>query len=1138
MDATAKESSEKSPLGVEAFTTTSTTTSTIRANTRNFKRRHVSIDNAAKPRASMDPKNISFAETSRLEQTHHISDSQPPGQQTNDTKGHHRCNQQQQLHTALSSNSPTASPKLKKSRKEMNLEATNTHQSPTQVKTRATSDISSENVARAIGPRIIPPTRDVEVVMKSVELQSPNTILRNRKTHGSTISFSSPEHIQEPTSSEDDSNNANDIDNNYDHNQNSRCKSPIQMECSIPGVAFSLPIQRKPSLSSVRGHVPSVINTGPGGFKLHVEESSPVVKSLKHAVLTQEKNAASGVGGGAESGGECTDEDDDFDWEEHDEVRADTDVNTMKTMMENDVCCKPLHQIHPYITRVLKNVLVVLLLFIPIFILKYVHAHHHGTIVLINSGRPYMAVVFGNYLSYFVIQLLTMGLFKIIHKFGSVKVKITLESHDGLVPHIARSVWLLVLTPFWVVFVHIPTCKYAEKGFGYLESITDDIGVDRHCHRWIFWWVHRCLWGLQTMNTLYIFKRTAMQIISDRFEQHNSKYVELNFQGHVLDGLQRIKHRNYRGLYSYRWAEKSTSWLASTYQAGKSPSMSRPNSSNDEKPPTATFLENTTQQRSIWALLRNSIRKRKKEKDSEVKSITEADHELKPQEFFRMSNQRKSKLINSLRNKPIENPYKKAKYLWLRICPPHRNHLERVDLEQPFKKEIMDNVWKLFNPGEGDIITRSMFKKTIVEMVNLRKRFTSTHKTFENAMGKLNMLFNCIVVVFAIVAFLVVYDIGVQQYAVSVSSLGVGCAFVTGTSAKNAFESMILIFVIRRKQSDTFDVGDRIELNGRYFSIKRIHILTTEMRRSDGLRVFAPNHLLANCNIHNLSRSDDQIDNLYMDIPLFSTARTIQRLKQRIQAFIEGEASADYLKIDVILSAPNNHNKEGMSRACLQVLFRVFHRCRFVDSTYQPRKLRAILFLRTTLNELEQEDLNDLIALRRAMGYGNHGPQGNQENLTQYPVQQPVLNEAGNPVGFVGTSGNVHDYPRGNGSLNTETVLGAKTGGQNLQSQGDLGAIYFAHQTLETMNQGSHPIKVDDQVCNADENPAKYPPDQDQGKSSEIDRVLLDQNHCQGENGSSSNHLDARHVLFPETIQLSINAANFQPFPNGFQFQR
>ncbi|KAI7830218.1 hypothetical protein BC939DRAFT_302984 [Gamsiella multidivaricata] len=235
------------------------------------------------------------------------------------------------------------------------------------------------------------------------------------------------------------------------------------------------------------------------------------------------------------------------------------------------------------------------------------------------------------------------------------------------------------------------------------------------------------------------------------------------------------------------------------------------------------------------------------------------------------------------------------------------------------------------------------FALAIVDMVNLRKSFTSTHKTFENAMARLNMLFNIIVLLFVIVAFLIAYDVGVQQYAVSVSSLVVGGAFVTGTSAKNAFESMVFIFVMR-----PFDVGDRIELEGSHYTIMTIHILTTEMKRGDGMRVLSPNYILATRHINNLSRSDDHIDSFWMDIPLFSSGRTIQRLKQKIQAFCEGEAVNDFHKIDVVLNTTNNHTKDGTSKACLQVLFRAHHRCRWVDRDYGPRKLKAILFLRAT----------------------------------------------------------------------------------------------------------------------------------------------------------------------------------------------
>ncbi|KAF9143303.1 hypothetical protein BGX30_000821 [Mortierella sp. GBA39] len=955
-------------------------------------------------------------------------------------------------------------------------------------------------------------------------------------------------------------------------------------------------LQRKPSFSSTREHVPSGIKTEQlaSSFKMRVDEASPVSFLDDKSVLADGQETGRSDKDDINSNIDNKDDDDFFDWEEDKiyevqqgkEARSSTDK---PRMLQDDVCYRPLHcRFHPWILKLIKHTFLLTFLLIPKFILHHVHSRHHETIVLIEDGGPYMTVVVGNHIGYFVMQLLIMALFKIIHKFGSVKVKITLETHDGLVPHIARSCWLFSLIGFWVVFVHSPTCMKAKSRLGLADTLPD--GVDMHCRRWIFWWVYRCLWGIQAMNMLYIVKRYTMQILSDRFEQDNSKFIELNFQGHVLDGLQKIKqpranrlsslhaHQYHLSQYhhTYRWAEKSTSWLATTYQGARSPGASRPNSPKDDKPSTASIVaESATggtaggrsaRQNSTWQLLKRSIARRTRTgrpnmsgtATSIIGSIADGDkdHELEPQEFFRMSKKRKSKLIHSLRNKPIENPNKKAKDLWARICPSHRNHLERIDLEQPFKKEIMDRVWKLFDPSGGDIVTRAMFKQSIVDMVNLRKSFTSTHKTFENAIAKLDMLFNCIVLLFVIVAFLIAYDIAVQQFAVGVSSLVVGCAFVTGTSAKNAFESMVFIFVM-----------------GAYFTIVTIHILSTELKRGDGMHVFSPNYVLATRNINNLSRSSDHVENIWMDIPLFSTARTIQKLKQKIQTYVEGEAVSDFHKIDVILNATNNHTKDGTSKACLQVLCRVFHRSRWVDSEFAARKLKSILFLRAALSELEQEDLKDLIAVRRAMGYGNHGDDGGLQEREQQQQGQggsaTVVNEAGMPVGYVGTSGNVYGLTGPGVGAGVGAGVGVGAGQAPLRttesgpavgawSQNELGAVHLACDVAETLQRSSVTnalqqngvsMSTQHEHHGINNNHSTYDPRQQHQRDECMSRSHSGAGTLPGSPSSLHSqqqqhqrypnyNLDSRHILVPETIQLSTNGANFQPYPNGFQFQR
>jgi hypothetical protein len=343
-----------------------------------------------------------------------------------------------------------------------------------------------------------------------------------------------------------------------------------------------------------------------------------------------------------------------------------------------------------------------------------------------------------------------------------------------------------------------------------------------------------------------------------------------------------------------------------------------------------------------------------------------------------------------------------------------------------------------------------------------------------------------------------------------------------------------------------------------------------------------------NCPVKLFFFSADHVENVWMGIPLFSTARTIQKLKQKIQTYVEGEAVADFLKIDVILNATNNHTKDGTSKACLQVLCRVFHRGRWVDSEFAPRKLKSILFLRAALNELEQEDLKDLIALRRAIGYGNPGlgtglqqqDLKQQEQSKQQGVgsSASVVNEAGVPVGYVGVSGNVYDFP-GAGSgvgvgIGQQAPVRSESAGPvvGAWSQNDLGAIYLACDVAEAVQRSSltnalqqnglstsssqeHYGGVSYNHYNNSNRHSTFDPHQQKQSEGSISgshsgtgvlpgspanlrghhhQQQQEQQYQQPENYN----LDSRHILVPETIQLSTNAANFQPFPNGFQFQR
>lgn len=244
-------------------------------------------------------------------------------------------------------------------------------------------------------------TPSVEVVMKSAELESPNTMLRHRRSTRSTHSTHSTSHASTTTTTRSPA----------DSLRHFPTTEETDTESTGDGTIAPPSLQRKPSFSSTREHVPSGIKTEQlaSSFKMRVDEASPVSFLDDKGVLADGQETGRSDKDDINSNIDNKDDDDFFDWEEDKiyEVQQDKEAQSStdkSRMLQDDVCCRPLHcRLHPWILKLIKHTFLLILLLLPKFILHHVHSRHHETIVLIEDGRPYMAVVVGNHIGYFVI---------------------------------------------------------------------------------------------------------------------------------------------------------------------------------------------------------------------------------------------------------------------------------------------------------------------------------------------------------------------------------------------------------------------------------------------------------------------------------------------------------------------------------------------------------------------------------------------------------------------------------------------------------------------------------------------------------------------------------------------------------------
>lgn len=217
-------------------------------------------------------------------------------------------------------------------------------------------------------------------------------------------------------------------------------------------------------------------------------------------------------------------------------------------------------------------------------------------------------------------------------------------------------------------------------------------------------------YAMQTISDR--FDQDSSRLMEAHFQGYVLEALEkIKRASKVLQGGHHQHYGSHLHLNHHRWAEgsKYLTW-SSTNSAfasqasgngGKSPLVSQPNSAVDEKPPTAGILaadQNPAQfKTSTWELLKNSVQKRRqkhlkrktennggnatgggggggrrgsdgstpggpnnaatksrKESASPAGSIldTEKEHEDDSQEF--MGKRKKTRMIDSLRNKPIE----------------------------------------------------------------------------------------------------------------------------------------------------------------------------------------------------------------------------------------------------------------------------------------------------------------------------------------------------------------------------------------------------------------------------------------------------------------------------------------------------
>ncbi|KAI9227806.1 MAG: hypothetical protein DHS80DRAFT_16543 [Piptocephalis tieghemiana] len=234
---------------------------------------------------------------------------------------------------------------------------------------------------------------------------------------------------------------------------------------------------------------------------------------------------------------------------------------------------------------------------------------------------------------------------------------------------------------------------------------------------------------------------------------------------------------------------------------------------------------------------------------------------------------------------------KLAKKLFAALKMPNRRHVYPQDFLPYFPtEEEAAEAFALFDKDSNGDISRREMKDAVAIMYKDRRDLSTSLRDMSQAIGKLDNLFMIIGLIILIVIIVTQFNGNATKALTPLWTFIVAASFIFGQSAKNAFDSIIFMFV-----THPYDAGDVIYLETDIYTITELGLLTTVMTRVDGQLTYAPNIVLSQKLIRNIRRSNNMCEVIEIQLDFSTPSWKIEELLTRMNHFLETEMSRDFV---------------------------------------------------------------------------------------------------------------------------------------------------------------------------------------------------------------------------------------------------
>lgn len=217
------------------------------------------------------------------------------------------------------------------------------------------------------------------------------------------------------------------------------------------------------------------------------------------------------------------------------------------------------------------------------------------------------------------------------------------------------------------------------------------------------------------------------------------------------------------------------------------------------------------------------------------------------------------------------------------------NVITKSSIQQLFSPETIDDAFGSLDDVEQGRITKDELLKNISSLYFERKDMVLSLVGTSKTMTRLNRALTVIAVIIGLSISVPFFSATIGQAWATLGIFFTMFGFIFQAAGKTIFDSIFFVFV-----EHTFDIGDRVVIDGENLVVERINLLTTDFVRWDGLLIQIANVILCTKSISNIRRSGYQSEVIELSFDSNITTQKLHEFRNEIVKWIMAEELRDY----------------------------------------------------------------------------------------------------------------------------------------------------------------------------------------------------------------------------------------------------